>query len=266
MKIQDALRHTKRPGLRVTAVGMIGLGVVIALLPLLSETDTLAEFVSAYIIVLFFTGTFLYGLLVLAADVTTQRLLLLKAATGGAGMAATYLGGRPETLVEGPAALPLTLLFLADTLRMGAAVCVGLTLARRVTSPGVALLIAGLATAANLYSFLAGPTQTPVEGGPDGGPSLFGYLLGYLLVWFPTFGFPLGFPLGFALGIGDFIFLALFAATSGYLHLHHPLPILVLGCVAVLVAILTGLLLETALPFVALSFLAANALPLYRSL
>ncbi len=258
MKIQDALRHTKRPGLRVTAVGMIGLGVVIALLPLLGETDTLAEFVSAYIIVLFFTGTFLYGLLVLAADVTTQRLLLLKAATGGAGMAATYLGGRPETLVEGPAALPLTLLFLADTLRMGAAVCVGLALARRVTSPGVALLIAGLATAANLYSFLAGPTQTPVEGGPDGGPSLFGYLLGYLLVWFPTFGF--------ALGIGDFIFLALFAATSGYLHLHHPLPILVLGCVAVLVAILTGLLLETALPFVALSFLAANALPLYRSL
>ena len=264
MKIRDALRHTKRPGLRVTTVGMVGLAVVIALLPLLGETDTLAEFVSAYVIVLFFTGTFLYGLLVLAADVATQRLLLLGAAAGVAGMAAAYLGGRPETLVEGPAALPLTLLFLADTLRMGAAVCVGLALARRVTSPGIALLIAGLATAADLYSFLAGPTQTLVEGGPDGGPTLFGHFLGYLLVWFPTFGF----PLGFALGISDFIFLALFAATSGYLRLRHPLPILVLGCVAVLVAILTGLLLETAipaLPFVALSFLFANALPLYRS-
>ncbi len=179
-------------------------------------------------------------------------------------MAAAYLGGSPETLVEGPAALPLTLLFLADTLRMGAAVCVGLALARRVTSPGIALLIVGVATAADLYSFLAGPTQTLVEGGPDGGPTIFGYLLGYLLVWFPTFGF----PLGFALGISDFIFLALFAAMSGYLRLRHPLPTLVLGCVAVLVAILTGLLLETALPalpFVALSFLLANAIPLYRS-
>ncbi len=133
----------------------------------------------------------------------------------------------------------------------------GLALARRVTSPGIALLIDGVATAADLYSFLAGPTQTLVEGGPDGGPTLFGYLL----VWFPTFGF----SLGFALGISDFIFLALFAAMSGYLRLRHPLPTLVLGCVAVLVAILTGLLLETALPFIALSFLFANVTPLYRS-
>jgi len=127
-----------------------------------------------------------------------------------------------------------------------------------------ALLIAGVVTAADPYSFLAGPTQTLVGGGPDGGPNLFGYLLGYLLVWFPIFGF----PLGFALGISDFIFLALFAAMSGHLRLRHPLPTLVLGCVAVLVAILTGLLLETALPalpFVALSFLLANAIPLYSS-
>ncbi|MBA4115933.1 MAG: hypothetical protein H0X71_05745 [Rubrobacter sp.] len=113
------MRHTKRPGLRVTAIGVVGLAVVIALLPVLGETDTLTEAVSAYVIVLFSTGTFLYVLLVLAADVAIKRLLLLGAAAGALGMAAAYLGGRPETLVEGPAVLPLTLLFLADTLRMG---------------------------------------------------------------------------------------------------------------------------------------------------
>lgn len=83
-------------------------------------------------------------------------------------------------------------------------------------------------------------------------------------MWFPTFGF----SLGFALGVSDFIFLALFTAMAGHLGLRHPLPTLVLGCAAVLLAMLAGLLLETALPalpFIALSFVLANAIPLYKS-
>jgi hypothetical protein len=107
------------------------------------------------------------------------------------------------------------LLLFADNLRMGAAVCAGLALARRVTLPGIALLIAGFATAADLYSFLAGPTRALVQGGPEGGPSLLGYLLSYLLVWFPNFGS----PLGFAFGVSDFIFLALFTVMAEHLGL-----------------------------------------------
>lgn len=258
-------RWTKRPGLRSAALGAASLATVIALLPILGETDTLAAFASAYVLVLLPTGAFLHGLLVLAANLTIQRLLLAGALAGAAGTAATYLGGRPETLAEGPAILPLALLFFADILRIGAAACVGLALAQRVTSMGIALLIAGLATAADLFSFLAGPTRALVEGGPEGGPTLAGYLLSYLLVWFPTYGF----PLGFALGVSDFIFLALFAAIPGYLDgLLHPLPTLALGCASVLLAMLTGLLLETALPalpFIALSFVLSSALPLYKS-
>lgn len=250
----------KRSGLHATGVGTVGLALVIALLPVLGETDTLAESVSAYVLVLFFTGAFLYGLLVLAANLPVQRLLLAGAFSGIAGIVAAYLGGRPETLVEGSAVLPLALLFFAATLRIGAAACVGVALARRVDSPGIALLIAGLATAADLFSFLAGPTRSLVEGGSEGGLAL----LGYLLVWFPTFGA----PLGFALGVSDFVFLALFTTVSGYLGLSHPLPILILGCAATLLAMFTGLLMETALPalpFIALSFVLANALPLYKS-
>jgi hypothetical protein len=60
-------------------------------------------------------------------------------------------------------------------------------------------------------------------------------------VWFPIFGF----PLGFALGVSGFIFLALFAATAGYLHLRHSLQILIhLRMCRLLLAMLTGLLLE----------------------
>ncbi|HZG63784.1 MAG TPA: hypothetical protein VEY13_09770 [Rubrobacteraceae bacterium] len=43
----------------------------------------------------------------------------------------------------------LSFLFLANALKIGAATSVGLTLARRVTSPGMAVLVAVLATAAD---------------------------------------------------------------------------------------------------------------------
>ncbi len=87
-------------------------------------------------------------------------------------------------------------------------------------------------------------------------------ILDFLLLIYPTFGY----PLGFALGAADFVFLALFVALAGYLAL-KPLTTLVLGCISVLVAMLAGLLLGTALPalpFIAVSFLIANAPPFCR--
>jgi hypothetical protein len=217
---------------------------------------SIAEHVLAYALILLPTGALLYGLLVLAADLTPPELLLSGAIAGALGVAAAYLGGRPETLIEGPATSPLALLFLAVAFRMGAAVCLGLALARPVTSPRIALLIAGLASAVDLFSVFAGPTKALVE---RGAPSL-----DYLLLWFPT----LGYPLGFALGVSDFVFLALFAAMARRLTGLHPLPTLTLGCASVLLAMLVGLLLHTALPalpFIALAFLLANAMPLYKS-
>ncbi len=84
-------------------------------------------------------------------------------------------------------------------------------------------------------------------------------LLDYLLLIFPTFGY----PLGFALGLADFIFLALFAALARRLEGLHSLPTLTLGCAAVLLAMLAGLLLDRTL--LALPFILANATPLYKS-
>ncbi len=75
--------------------------------------------------------------------------------------------------------------------------------------------------------------------------------------------------MGFALGLADFIFLALFAALARRLEVLRPLPTLAFGCAAVLLAMLAGLLLIrplTALPFIALSFVLANAEPLYEAL
>jgi len=57
--------------------------------------------------------------------------------------------------------MPLALLFSAVCVSVGAVVCAGLALARCVASPGITLLMAGLATA-DLYSFLAGPTRALV--------------------------------------------------------------------------------------------------------
>jgi hypothetical protein len=229
----------------------------VALLPVLGDGDiTLVELVSSYVLVLLSVGVFLYGLLLLAADLTVPMLFLLGAVAGAVGAAAAYLGGRPEELMEGPTVRPLALLFLADIVRVVAAACVGLALARHVTSTRTALLVATLATAADLFSVFAGPTKVLVEGGAPA--------LDYLLLIFPTFGY----PLGFALGLSDFVFLALFAALAHSLEGLHPLSTLILGFAAVLLAMLAGLLFARplpALPFIALSFALANAASLYKS-
>jgi len=244
-------------GLSFATLGAVGLAIVVALLPVLGDGDiTLVELVSSYVLVLLSVGAFLYGLLLLAADLTVPGLLLLGAVAGAAGAAAAYLGGRPEELMEGPAVRPLALLFLADIVRVIAALCVGLALARRVTSTRTALLVATLATAADLFSVFAGPTKTLVE---SGAPAL-----DYLLLIFPTFGY----PLGFALGLSDFVFLALFVALARSLEGLHPLSTLILGFAAVLLAMLAGLLFARplpALPFIALSFALANATSRYKS-
>jgi hypothetical protein len=60
-------------------------------------------------------------------DLTVPKLLLMEA--GVAGTVAAYLSGRPEELVEGSAAQPLALLFLANFARLVAAACVGRALA-----------------------------------------------------------------------------------------------------------------------------------------
>jgi hypothetical protein len=125
---------------------------------------------------------------------------------------------------------------------------------RRITSTRSAFLAATLATA--VCSVFAGSTRTLVE---SGAPAL-----DYLPLIFPAFGY----PLSFALNVSEFVFLALFAAPAGSLEGLHLLPTLILGFVAVLLAMLAALLFDRplpALPFIALSWAFANATPLYKS-
>jgi hypothetical protein len=81
---------------------MIGLAVVVVLLPFSGGTDTVAGYISAYVLVFLPAGALPYGLLVLAADFAIPKLLFFGMTTGTVGVVATYLGGLPETLVEGP--------------------------------------------------------------------------------------------------------------------------------------------------------------------
>ena len=236
------------PGLLPAVLGAAGLAAVVALLPILGDADvSFAEQVLAYALAAVPIGVLVFGLLVLAARLSTPQVLLAGAAAGLLGAAAVYLLGRPEALAGGATPVSLALLFLADAGRICFASA--LALARHVNSIGVAFLVAAVATAADLFSVLAGPTKALVE---EGSPAL-----DFLLVILPTFGQ----PLGFALGVADFVFLALFAAIARHLSL-RPVSTLALGCAAILAAMLAGLILGAylpALPFIALSFLLANA-------
>lgn len=224
---------------------------------------TLAQQIEAYVLVLLPVSTLLYGLLALAANVEVPKLLLVGAVAGTVGLAIDYSGARPG-LLEGQGTnllLFLALLSLADILKMAAATYIGLALARRVTSPGIAVLVAVLATTADLFSVFAGPTRALTESVEGGEPSLLADLLSLLLLLFPT----VGNPIGFALGVSDLIFLALFAAIAHNLEGFRPRMTLALGCASILLAMFAGLLLDRplpALPFIALSFLLANLVPL----
>ena len=230
-------------------MGAAGLAAVVALLPILGDaTVSFAEQVLAYVLAVVPTGVLVFGLLALATPLSTPGVLLSGAAAGLLGAAAAYLA-RPEVFTDGAAPAPLALLFLADAGRICFASALALALARHVNSMGVAFLIAAVATAADLFSVLAGPTKALVQ---KDSPAL-----DLLLVIFPTFGQ----PLGFALGVADFVFLALFAAIAHHLSFRK-VPTLALGCAAILVTMFAGFLLQSylpALPFIAFSFVLANA-------
>ncbi len=247
---QARQRPTLPPGLLPVALGAAGLAAVVALLPILGDADlSFAEQVLAYALAVVPIGVLVFGLLALAASLSTPQVLLAGAAAGLLGAAAVYLLGRPEALAGSAAPVPLALLFLADAARICFAAALALALARHVNSIGVAFLVAAVATAADLFSVLAGPTKALVQEDSRA--------LDLLLVIFPTFGQ----PLGFALGVADFVFLALFAAVARHLSL-RPVPTLALGSAAILAALLAGLFSETYLPaqpFITLSFVLANA-------
>jgi hypothetical protein len=95
----------------------------VVLLPFSGGSDTLAGTVAVYVLVLLPAGALRYGYLVLAVDSPVPKLFLLGIAAGGVGVAATYLGGRPEALVKGSVPRPLALLFFTDVIRMCAAAC-----------------------------------------------------------------------------------------------------------------------------------------------
>jgi len=214
-----------------------------ALTFLLSLADTLetsaADQIWAYALVLACVVPLLHGLFLAVRGRDTSSLLALGAAAALAGTLFDFLS-RPE---NGPG-----LLVLANLSRIVAA-CVGISLARYVSSVGVALLLVAVAVGSDLLSVFAEPTSTLVEEDSQ--------VLALLLLVFPTFGS----ILGFGLGVSDFVFLALFAAASRFLNLRYVATLLCI-CFATFLAVTVGLLLERplpALPFVAGGFLLANA-------
>lgn len=234
------------------AVGITIFGAVLLLLfvfvaPLVGAGFSYTAQILAFVISVLATGALLFGFPSLVNAIATPWLL-------GFGAVAAVLGGlsailaRPDVLLGGWAIVPLLALFVSNILRISAAAALGISLARHVASPAIALLIAAVATATDLFSVFAGPTKAMVE---KSAPAL-----DFLLVIFPTFGQ----ALGFALGISDFIFLALFITMSRLLNLRH-IPTTIAVCAGTLLAMTTSLLLERplpALPFISLAFVLVN--------
>lgn len=194
------------------------------------------------------------GFPTLTSERPTPRLLTFGAVCAVLGFLAALVS-RPEVFDDGPRLLPLVVLYLANVLRLCAAASLGLALARYVTSPGVALLIAAVAAVSDLFSVLAGPTRVLLR---EDSP-----VLDLLVLIFPSFGT----PLGFALDLSDFIFLALFAYMSLLLTLRYRLT-LVGCCAAIILATITALSLERplpALPFISLCFVLVNARDIYTA-
>ncbi len=242
------LLSTPRKAARITIFGAGLLMLFIFVAPLIGTDFSYMAQILAFVIAVLATGALLFGFPSLVSAIVTPWLL-------GFGAFAAVLGGlaaifaRPDVLAEGWAVVPLIALFVSNLLRISAAAALGISLARHVASPAIALLIAAVAAATDLFSVFAGPTKAMVE---KSAPAL-----DFLLVIFPTFGQ----ALGFALGISDFIFLALFIAMSLLLNLRH-IPTTVAVCVGTLLAMITSLLLERplpALPFISLAFVLANA-------
>ena len=184
----------------------MGAATLVALILLLPLVDTMPESIlaariTAYALVLVPISLLLHGFFVAAGGYATSRLLALGAVSAALGLSSAFLA-RPEDLESGSGVFVLLALSFADLSRILAAACVGIALARYITSVGVVLIIVFAAIASDLFSVFAGPTRVLVQ---EDSPVLDG-----LLLVFPTFGS----ALGFGLGVSDFIFLALFAAAG----------------------------------------------------
>jgi hypothetical protein len=235
------MRRSSTRGFYYSLAGAAALVVLIFLLPLIdvSQKPALIVWITSYVLAIVPVALLLHGAIVASSSYATSRLLALGAVSAVLGFLAALIA-HPENLGEGSGFLVLLTLCVADLGRILAAALVGVSLARYVTSVGTVLIIVVAAIAADVFSVFAGPTEALVR---EGSP-----LLDFLLLIFPTFGS----PLGFALGLSDFIFLALFAATSRFLDLRYA---------ATLLAVTAGLLLERplpALPFIAIAFLLVN--------
>ena len=244
------MRHLSIRGLSYSLAGAATLVALIFLLPLVDAMpeSILAARITAYALVLVPISLLLHGFFVVAGGYETSRLLALGAVSAALGLSSAFLAS-PEDLENGSGVLVLFALSLADLSRILAAACVGVALARYITSVGVVLIIVFAAIASDLFSVFAGPTRVLVQ---EDSPVLDG-----LLLVFPTFGS----ALGFGLGLSDFIFLALFAAAGRFLDLRYAATLLGV-CFAAFLAVTTGLLLHRplpALPFIAIGFVLVNA-------
>ena len=243
------MRPRAGSGLAYLLAGAAGLTALMLLLPLAgsSGSQQVAR-ISAYVLVIVCVVPLVHGFITATRDSSTPGLLLSGAAAAGLGLLLAGLVP-PEELKDVPGVLTSVTLALADLCRLFAAAAVGVSLARYISSAGVALLVASVATASDLFSVFAGPTRALVE---DESP-----VLDLLLLVFPTFGS----VVGFGLGASDFVFLALFAAASLFLDLRYPATLLCV-CAAMFLAMTAGLLLERplpALPFAAVAFVLGNA-------
>ena len=234
-------------------VALVGAAALVGLILLLSLVGAAAEpgaavRIVAYALVFVPIPLLLHGSIVASPAFATPRLLLIGAASAAVGFPSALLA-RPENLFDGPGFLLLLTLCVADLARLLAAACVGISLARYITSVGSVLIVVVAAIAADIFSVFAGPTEALVRTESP--------LLDLLILVFPTFGS----PLGFGLGLSDFVFLALFAAAGRFLDLRYPATLLAV-CAAAFLAVTAGFLLARplpALPFIALAFVAANA-------
>lgn len=243
-------------GVLSLASGAFLLFVFAFTLPFAAEDQpSLLTQISDYALAIIPIALVLHGLLDLTGILDTPRLLCLGTATAVLGFLIAF-PARPDVLAEGPRILPLAALVLSNTLRVISAATLALALARYVASPSIALLIAGVATASDIFSVFAGPTKALLQ---QDSP-----VLDFLLLLFPGFGT----SLGFGLGLSDFIFLAFFAYVSHLLNLRYYLT-LAFGGLAAIIALSASLLLQyplPALPFISLSFVLVNALPIYLRL
>jgi hypothetical protein len=135
------LRHLSTRGLFYSLAGAAMLVALIFLLPLVDKVSEsiLAARITAYALVLVPISLLLHGFFVAAGGYATSRLLTLGAVSAALGLSSAFLA-RPEDLESSSGVLVLLALSVADLSRILAAACVGIALARYITSVGVVRL------------------------------------------------------------------------------------------------------------------------------